>query len=100
LLSYDYPVHQISPKNRPAEALAHPVYLSVYRDSNDEVRFVEINQMTYVLLQKITQSSMTGESILTEMAIEMQYPTEQLITFGLPILQDLHAQQMILGTRY
>ncbi len=100
LLSYDYPVHQVSPKNRPTEALAHPVYLSVYCDSNDEVRFVEINQMTYVLMQKITQSSMTGESVLTEMAIEMQYPTEQLITFGLPILQDLHAQQMILGTRY
>jgi hypothetical protein len=100
LLSYDYPVHQISPKNRPTEALAHPVYLSVYRDSNDEVRFVEINKMTNVLLQKIIQSSMTGESVLTEIAIEMQHPIEQLITFGLPILQDLHAQQMILGTRY
>lgn len=100
LLSYDYPVHQISPKNRPTEALAHPVYLSVYRDSNDEVRFVEINQMTNVLLKKITQSSMTGESVLTEIAIEMQHPIEQLIRFGLPILQDLHAQQMILGTRY
>jgi uncharacterized protein len=100
LLSYDYPVHQISPKNRPTEALVHPVYLAVYRDSDDEVRFVEINQMTYVLLQKIKQSSMSGESVLSEMAIEMQYPTEQLIEFGLPILQDLRAQQMILGTRH
>lgn len=99
LLAYDYPVHQISPKNRPDAALANPVYLSVYRNLADEVRFVEINQMTYALLQKMMQSPISGEAVLSILARDMQYPADQLIAFGLPILQDLHEQQLILGTR-
>lgn len=99
LLAYDYPVHQISTKNKPQQALVDPVYLAVYRDLRDEVRFVEINQMTHTLLQKMLHSPISGEVVLSKLARDMQYPAEQLIAFGLPILQDLHEQQLILGTR-
>lgn len=98
LLSYDYPVHQISPKNKPKQALPAPVYLAVYRDMADEVRFVEINQVTYTLLDKIAAKALSGKAVLTQMAAEMAYPAEKLLAFGLPILQDLHQQQLILGT--
>jgi uncharacterized protein len=98
LLSYDYPVHQISPKNKPKQASPAPIYLAVYRDMADEVRFVEINQVTYTLLDKLAAKALSGRAVLTQMADEMAFPAEKLLTFGLPILQDLHQQQLILGT--
>lgn len=100
LLAYDYPVHRISPKKKPVAALEEPVYLAVYRDLNDEVRFVEINQLTFRLLSLLQQAENSGEAVLRSIAEEMQYTQpEKLIEFGLPILQALKAQQLILGTR-
>jgi hypothetical protein len=99
LLTYNYPVHQISPRHRPETALSSPVYLAVYRNTNDEVRFIEINQITYALLSALASQSLSGSEVLTQMANEMQYPLEQLTVFGLPILQDLLHQDLILGTR-
>lgn len=100
LLAYAYPVHQISPKNKPIAALDEPVYLAVYRDVNDEVRFVEINQLTYRLLSLLQQTADSGQAVLRSIGEEMQYTQpEKLIEFGLPILQALKAQQLILGTR-
>lgn len=99
LLTYDYPVHQISPKHRPQIALSSPVYLAVYRDTDDEVRFIEINQVTYALLSALATQSLSGSEVFAQMAIGMQYPVEQLMTFGLPILQDLQQRGLILGTQ-
>lgn len=100
LLVYDYPVHQISLKNKPLAALEAPVYLAVYRDLNDEVRFVEINQLTFRLLSLLQQAEKSGKAVLSSIAEEMQYThPEKLIEFGLPILQALRSQQLILGTK-
>jgi uncharacterized protein len=99
LLMYDYPVHEISPKNRPEEVLPNAVYLAVYRNLSDDIRFVEINEMTHALLQRMRQSPISGEEALSDLALEMHYPPEQLIAFGLPILQHLRLQQLIVGTR-
>ncbi len=91
-------MHQISPKNKPKQALPAPVYLAVYRDLADEVRFVEINQVTYRLVDRLAKETLSGQAVLTQMADDMAYPAERLLAFGLPILKDLHQQQLILGT--
>ncbi|MGH8431178.1 MAG: HvfC family RiPP maturation protein, partial [Solimonas sp.] len=39
-LSYDYPVHRIGPDFQPAAPGAQPTYLVVYRDRDDQVRFM------------------------------------------------------------
>ncbi len=51
LLAYQYPVHKISPKYLPAEAPEQPTYLAVYRDNEDEVKFIELAPMSFRLLQ-------------------------------------------------
>jgi hypothetical protein len=98
LLTYDYPVHRISPKLKPEASLAEPVHLAVYRDMDDEVRFVEINHLTFRLLQQLETKANSGQQALEKLAAEMQYSPAQLIEFGLPVLQALKSQQLILGT--
>lgn len=51
LLAYQYPVHKISPNYLPAEAPEQPTYLAVYRDNEDEVKFIELAPMSFRLLQ-------------------------------------------------
>ncbi|MDX1509185.1 MAG: putative DNA-binding domain-containing protein, partial [Woeseiaceae bacterium] len=51
--AYRYPVHRISPDFRPTEPEAQPVYLAVYRLSDDQVGFLELNPVTAALLNAI-----------------------------------------------
>ena len=50
-LAYQFPVHKISPQFLPDSPSAAPTFLIVYRDSADQVRFLEINQVTARLVQ-------------------------------------------------
>lgn len=99
LLVYDYPVHRISSGNKPAAPLEEPVHLAVFRNLDDEVRFIEINQLTFRLLTLFAQTPASGKQVLRQIAEETRHPhPEVLIEFGLPILQALREQQLILGT--
>lgn len=98
LLSYDYPVQQISPRFKPKVPLAEPVHLLVFRNAADDVQFVEINQVTSRLLAILQTGSVTGRQALEKIATEMAHPDPQaIIEFGLPILLDLKTQGAILG---
>lgn len=99
LLSYDYPVQLISPRHKPEQALEQPVNLLVFRDLEDNVRFMELNPVTARLLAILQAGSLTGRQALGQIATEMAHPDPQaIIQFGLPILQDLKAQGAIYGT--
>ena len=52
-LAYQFPVHKISPDYLPLQAPEHPSYLVVYRDINDEVKFIALTPMSFYLLQTI-----------------------------------------------
>jgi uncharacterized protein len=98
LLSYEYPVQLISSRFKPSQPLAQPVHLLVFRDTNDDVRFIEINQMTARLLGLIQAEATSGRDALQKLAAEMHHPDPQaLIGFGQSILTDLRAQGAILG---
>ncbi len=98
LLSYDYPVQSISPRFKPKAPLAEPVHLLVFRDAADDVRFVEINQVTAWLLAILQAEAVTGHQALEKIATEMAHPDPQaIIQFGLSVLEDLRAQGAILG---
>lgn len=67
LLAYQFPVHKISPDHLIIEPPKQPSYLIVYRDTEDEVRFIELAEMSFYLLQTIqAQQPMTIEACLTE----------------------------------
>lgn len=98
LLSYDYPVHQISPENIPEVPLESPVQLLVYRDIEDLVRFVEINHMTSVLIEDLQDGQLTPRQALIGIASGMEFDLDAVVDFGLDVLQDLKSQGVILGT--
>ena len=98
-LSYQYPVQQISEDFIPSEPLEQPVYLLVYRDQNDEVHFMELNPITAMLIQLISEdNSLTSQQILENIAEQTQHPDPNiLIEGGHKILQDLKNRNVIIG---
>ena len=51
--AYQFPVQQISIHYQPAQAAAQPVFLLLYRDQADCVRFLELNAWSAALIQLI-----------------------------------------------
>lgn len=98
LLAYDYPVHKISKRFQPQSTLS--TYLLVFRDVEFKVRFIELNEITFRLLQLIKSELTAGRQALAILAEELQHPdTEAVITFGLAILEDLASQHAIIGSK-
>lgn len=98
LLEYDFAVHKISPKHKPETK--EPTQLLVYRNLEDDIKFIELNPMTFRLLTLCQQESMPAEQALKLLAEELKHPQPALIMqFGLGILEDLKGQGVILGTK-
>jgi len=98
LLSYDYPVHQISPENIPASPLETPVSMLVFRDADDEVKFVELNQMTAALIEDLQDGQLSARQALIGIASAMAFDdVDAIVDFGFELLRDLKSQGAILG---
>ena len=101
-LYYQYPVHRISPGHFPAAP--QPTHLLVYRDTSDEVRFMDMNAATAHLLNAIKNNAQgetkaNGMQLLQQLADEMQHPNpEVVIAGGLQTLQEWHKRHILLGT--
>jgi hypothetical protein len=98
LLSYDYPVHQISPENIPEAPLETPVNLLVFRDAEDDVKFIELNQMTAALIEDLLDGQLTARQSLIGIASVLEFEdADAIVDFGLEVLQDLKSQGVVLG---
>ncbi len=99
-LSYRFPVHRVGPDYQPGEAPPQPSFLLVYRDRDEEVRFLEINAATAHLVELLQENpGLSGLSVLKRLAEALRHPEpEQIITFGLGILTDLRQRHIISGT--
>jgi hypothetical protein len=98
LLSYDYPVHRISARMKPKTPLDIPINFLVFRNPEDEVRFVEINAVTARLLGLLQGGESTARQVLLQLAAELAHTEPQVVVqFGATILQDLKSQGAILG---
>jgi len=97
LLDYDYAVHKITPRKKPQQKAS--TQLLVYRSTDDMVKFIELNAVTYKLISLLLKEAITGKRALTLLAEELQHPQpERMIEFGLSILEDLRSQGVIIGT--
>lgn len=100
LLSYPYPVHRISPRCKPAQALPVPVHLLVFRDADCNVRFIELNAVSARLLQLLQQGCLCGSDALQRIADEWPHLERAVVLrHGRDILLDLHRQGAIAGVR-
>ena len=100
-LSYQYPVHLISPDYQPDQATVQPTYFVVYRDRNDDVGFIELNPVSARLIEFILEEkNITGRVLLEKIAIELQHPNPEIvINGGHEIMQDLREKDIILGVK-
>jgi hypothetical protein len=97
-LVYRFPVHKIGPGQQPTEPLEQPTCLVVYRNREDVVKFLEINPVTYRLLQILEgERAMPATECLLRVAKEIGYVESQAIFgFGKEILRAL-AERGVIG---
>lgn len=98
-LTYHYPVHRISPDFVPEEP--ENTHLVVYRDRQEQVRFLEINAVTQRLLQLMDEApEASGRQLLQKIALELEHPDpEVVVSHGAKVLEDLRTCGILLGTR-
>jgi hypothetical protein len=98
-MGYRYPVHRVAPDFRPEAE--ESTFLLVYRDRNDEVRFLELNQVTARLVELLREApESTGRQLLKRVAAEIRHPDPGVvIDAGAAVLEDLRRRDVIVGTR-
>lgn len=97
LQQYAFPVHQLSRKQ--PDLPAAETYLLIYRTPNLQIRFIQLNALTYQLLQHIHARSATAEQHLRHLSSLLpDLPVDSLLTFGLQALRSLATQQAIIFT--
>ena len=100
--AYHYPVHRISEQYRPDKPQQQPVYLVVYRRSNDKVGFLELNAVTAALLDALENNSdnLSGDTVLRNLAAQIQYPdVDALVSHGAEALEEMLKLEIITGVR-
>jgi hypothetical protein len=97
LLSYQYPVHQISQVHQPHKS-NEPVYLVVYRNEQDEVNFTLVNTVSAHMLNVIQQNEViTVEDLISAMLEAMPQVDAAQVTEGTQqTLEQMLAQQILL----
>lgn len=100
-LRYRWPVHKIGPAFQPRRPDAQPTHLVVNRDRLDAVHFLEINAVTYRLLQLLADGASTsGRGALERIAAELGHADPAaVIAHGSRLLDDLKARGIVLGAR-
>lgn len=96
-LAYRFPVHRIGPEFQPGTAPESGTYLVVYRNREDVVRFLEVNQVTYRLLEWLDESSAQPlRQTFLRIAQELQHPEpDQVLAYGKELVGQLHAKGVV-----
>ncbi len=99
--AYRWPVHRISPDFVPDTPPEEPVFIAIYRDPDDKVRFVEVNAMTAQLLERLLDNPerRSGEQLLRQLATDTGYPdVGAFVRHGSQLLQELRDSGIIAGS--
>ncbi|MGI9211504.1 MAG: HvfC family RiPP maturation protein [Methylococcaceae bacterium] len=88
-LLYRYPVHQIGPAFQPATPPDRPTAVLVYRNREDRVRFLEVNPVTFRLLE-LLEAGETGtlDMHLKRLATELGTSSDTLLRHGVELIRD------------
>lgn len=105
LASFRWPVHRISPENRPQAPSPVPVCLLVYRDRTDQVRFLELNPVAARLWTLLCgQPGMSGREAALAVAAGLGHAAdsnaaEAVVAGAGELLALLRERDIVLGTR-
>ena len=100
-LSYNYPVHQIREDFQPQEIPEEATHLLVWRRHDFEIRFMQLNVIALLLLEKMKEDpDKTGLELLTDIAVSLNHPKpEVVIDGGATLLNEFRDKEIVLGTR-
>lgn len=70
-LTYQWPVHKLSPRYQPSEPPATPTFLLVYRNRSDKIGFTEMNPVTARLVSLIKEAPKPLQQLLDMIAVEL-----------------------------
>ncbi|WP_137166454.1 HvfC family RiPP maturation protein [Salinimonas lutimaris] len=87
LVSYQYPVHLIGPDYLPEAASPTPLYYVVWRNSDFDVKFLQVNDTTAFLIQNLARAQ-SPEALLNTMFAAMPQLPQNTVTAGFE--QTLH----------
>jgi hypothetical protein len=77
--------------------MAEPTYLVVYRNRDDQVRFMALNATTARLLEKVRDNEAdTVRALLESLAGELDMPVESILAFGGDQFRQLIALAVVL----
>jgi uncharacterized protein len=100
VLAYRYPVQHIRPDFRPDEAPVQPTLILLVRDRADEIRFLEIDPLTALLVERLRgNATLGGRACLDALLAELGRDDDALRASGLAILNRLRERDALLGTR-
>ena len=73
----------------------------VYRNRSDDIKFMQLNDVTRLLLQQLQDSpQLTGAQQLERVADAIGHPDpSKVISAGATVLKDLYRRDIVLGTR-
>ena len=100
--AYHYAVHRISPGSLPTGPEDQAVYLALYRGSDGDVGFLELNAITAALLDAIefNEDRLSGEQLLRALADKIDYPdADALVAHGADALLEMRQLEILSGTR-
>ncbi|MBT8149571.1 MAG: DUF2063 domain-containing protein [Pseudomonadales bacterium] len=95
---FNYAVHKIGPAYQPTAAEPEPVCLVVYRNRQQQVKFLQINTVTARLLELCEAKPLhSARQLLEQIVAEMQHPDPAtVIQGGKEMLAQLHNLDIIL----
>ncbi|GAA6135298.1 DUF2063 domain-containing protein [Oceaniserpentilla sp. 4NH20-0058] len=84
LQAYEFPVHTIGANQTVEQA---PTFLLVYRDQSQEVNFIELNPLSYLLFQALQNNQLnTIKGLVHDISQANGIPAEQLMTGAMEII--------------
>ena len=100
-LAYLWPVNRIGPGFQPVEPPAESTLLLLRREADGRIHFSALSPLLFRLLELAgANTSRSGRDLLQQLALEAgQSDFEAFLGEALPMLQRLHDEGVLLGTR-
>jgi hypothetical protein len=98
--AWRFPVHRIGPDLRPDSAPPQPTLLLLVRDRSDSVRFLEIDALTALLLERLqANQDQSGQACIDALLASLGREGEPALReSGAAILRHLRERDAVLGT--
>jgi len=97
-LAYNYPVHKISPDFQPDSPGSEPSFLLVMRDTDENVRFFDLQPLSYQLLHDMQENpGLIARDWLSKMADQLGVEEKsQFVSNGFNLLQSFNEHKVFI----